>query len=503
MSIKRKYESTFANVKIRSLIAAERDEYLALAASSNLKSFIPEIDASKNPDLLPISFNACVVNRINKNGDSISSAEAKEVCASFINKQINIEHNRKRVVGVVLKSGYSEFGTDKPLTEEEALSMSGPYNITLGGVVWRAVSPEVANFLEEASDPSSENYDSVSASWELGFDKYKVVVLPEGEKNLSNAEKTIDGQIEIEDCKAVLKAYGGSGVKDGKNYARVLSSNLVSMGIGLTENPAAEVKGVFVQALEMDDPTEKEDEEDEPMEEEKEEEKDPSESSAQIQNQELKNQQEKSVIKNKTMKIEKIEDLTDENLKEASASMVMDVLQTEIKAASVKFAAEKEQLQKTTDEALQNAKDLEEAKQKLSDELASVQASLKELQDKESAREAQELFSQRMNSFDEKFNLSSEDRKVIASQIRDLSEDEFVGFAQNMDVLLSAKAKGAQAESEASTVENDSAESAIDTITKDKEAEGSVSHQVKTAEPTTLTEKYKNAFSSESVKISY
>lgn len=510
MTVERKYKSTFANVKIRSLVAAEKDEYLALAASSNLKSFIPEIDAAKNPDLLPISFNACVVNRVNKNGDAIFTSEAKAVCDSFINKQINIEHNRKRVIGVVLKAGYSEFGTDRPITEEEALAMDGPFNIALGGVIWRAVSPEVANFLEDASDPTSDNYDTVSASWEMRFNDYKVVVLPEGEKNLKAAEKIIEAKEEIDSCKADLKAYGGSGVKNGKNYARALSSDIVSVGIGLTENPAAEVKGIFVNVLEMEDPTDEEEdnemEDEDPSEEEKEDESNSSESNKASINEELKKEQEKSVIKNKVMNIKKIEDLTDENLKECTASTVMEVLQNEIKAASEKFAIEKGELEKAAAEAAQNAKDLEDAKQKLADELATVQASLKTLQDKEAAREAQEVFSQRMSSFDEKFDLSGEDRKVIASQIRELSDEDFDSYAKNMDVLLSSKVKSTKTEIEESTASTqdstEDAEGALEKATSGKEVEGSASHSVKSGEPS-LFDKYKSAFSSDNIKITY
>lgn len=503
MPAETKYQTTFANVKIKSLVSSERDEYLALAASSNLKSFIPEIDAAKNPDLLPVSFNACVVNRVNRNGDVISTAEARNVCANFINKHINIEHNRKRVIGVILKSGYSEFGTDKPLTEEEALSMDGPFNITLGGVVWRAVSPEVANFLEEASDPMGENYDAVSASWELGFNDYKVMVLPEGEKNINRAEKVIEGAKEIEDCRAVLKSYGGSGTKDGKTYVRNIFSSVVPMGIGLTENPAAEVKGVFVQMLKaMDGENEVEEEEENEVEEmdDSSTPKDPAPQDlapSNAKDQILTQEPQKSVITNKTMKLNSIEDLTDENLKESKASDVMTFIQDSIKAASEQFASEKEQLEKAAQEAAQTAKDLEAAKQKLAEELAAVQASLKDLQEKESARAAQETYNQRMSSFDEKFELSAEDRRVIASQIREMSEDQYDSFAKNMDVLLAPKSKSAKPSETTASADPDGT---LDKVTDSKVAEGSVSHGVKTSEDS-LVEKYKSAFSEKSIKF--
>ena len=53
-------------------------------------------------DLLPVAFNACVVNRVNKNGDVINTATALDICKNFINKPINVEHNRSNIVGVIL-----------------------------------------------------------------------------------------------------------------------------------------------------------------------------------------------------------------------------------------------------------------------------------------------------------------------------------------------------------------------------------------------------------------
>ena len=46
-----------------------------------------------------------------------------------------------------------------------------------------------------------------------------------------------------------------------------------------------------------------------------------------------------------------------------------------------------------------------------------------------------------MASFDERFNLDDEDRKVLASQIKDLDEEQFVDFDKTVSVLLSSKAR--------------------------------------------------------------
>ena len=100
------FTTNFSSV-VKPLVSTEKDEYLALASMAQLEDFLPQIDTEKNIDLLPIAFNACVANRVNKNGDVIDTQAAAELCQSFVNKQINLEHNREKVVGVILKAGFS------------------------------------------------------------------------------------------------------------------------------------------------------------------------------------------------------------------------------------------------------------------------------------------------------------------------------------------------------------------------------------------------------------
>ena len=45
-----------------------------------------------------------------------------------------------------------------------------------------------------------------------------------------------------------------------------------------------------------------------------------------------------------------------------------------------------------------------------------------------------------MASFDERFKLNDDDRKVLASQIKGLDEEQFVDFDKTVSVLLSSKA---------------------------------------------------------------
>ena len=69
------------------------------------------------------------------------------------------------------------------------------------------------------------------------------------------------------------------------------------------------------------------------------------------------------------MKIESIKDITDESLKEVSASAVADFIESELKKASEQYAEEKNAFEKQIEEAGKSqktlSKDHEELKEKL------------------------------------------------------------------------------------------------------------------------------------------
>ena len=104
-----KYKTIFSS-EIKPLVSEDKDKHLALASFLDVSQFVPEIDTDKNIDLLPIAFNACVANRVNKNDDVVDTETAISMAEYFINKPINIEHDRTRVLGTILSYGFSEFG---------------------------------------------------------------------------------------------------------------------------------------------------------------------------------------------------------------------------------------------------------------------------------------------------------------------------------------------------------------------------------------------------------
>jgi len=501
-----KYNSTFANLHIKPIISEEKDKYLSVASLNALRKFLPEIDTEKNIDLLPIAFDACVVNRVNKNGDVINGSTAYDIAKYFVNKPINIEHDRTRVVGCILNANFSKFGSNESLAELDVKDMKEPFNITLGGVIWKVVNQNLANLIEESNDPTSENYMGISASWELGFNEYNLVLLKDKEKNLENG-KIISSEEEIMKLSPNLKAFGGSGRINENTYVyREVAGQVIPLGIGLTINPAADVEGVAINVQNNDETLEIQ------------ENKSDIQLSESIENKNnISHLPENNVTDNKIieriiMKIENINQITDELLKEVKASAITDFIQEELKKASENFVAEKTEKETQLKEVeAKNATLLEES-EKLKTEIANIKANLDKLEEEKLAKIKEETFNVRMASFDEEFELNDEDRQVLASDIKDLDEETFAAYKKKMAVLMKEKNKAAKKAKEeemkkmmASKVEEVKASTdlekttteVVDEVIDNSKLEKSSLPNSSTATEATVKEKYGRAFSFE------
>ena len=485
-----KYTTIFSS-ELKPVISEERDKYLALASAVEVAQFLPEIDAEKNVDLLPVAFNAFVANRVNKNGDVVDTDTAMAFYKDFKNKPINIEHNRDRVIGTILTAGFSEFGSDKPLTEEQVKEMNGPFNVTLGGVIWKIVNKQISNLIESSGDPTSEDYMKISASWELGFSEYNLVLLEGSDKNIENG-LIVDNEEEVTSMEKDLKALGGEGrTKDGMFVYRKVIGNVVPLGIGLTETPAADVKGVATKD------TVKAEEE----------------NFAEV---EETSQKQQNIVINQNediaMKIESIKDITDESLKQLSASAVSDYIESELKEASERFSAEKHAAEKALNEAQEKLESVSTDSDNIKAELDSVREELSSLKAEKEQRQAEELFNQRMASLDESYVLEDEDRKVLASQIKELDEEGWESFSSNVKVLLRDKSREVLAKKEEKKAEEvvettNASEETSENIVEDALDRGEATAEVVPAstEASELStyDKFKDAFSVEQFDIKF
>ena len=464
------YNTTFSSV-LKPLVSEEKDKYLALASLIEVGSFIPNVDTEKNVDLLPVAFNAAVVNRVNRNGDVIDSLTALASYKDFINKPINFEHNRERIVGVILTAGFSEFGSDIPLTEDQAKDLKGPYNITLGGVIWKIANPNLATMIEDSSDSTSVNYQKISASWELGFNEYNLIVIEGESKNIEDGSEISDAS-EIETLKANLRTFGGSGKIDkSKSLYRKVIGNVVPLGIGLTETPAADVKGVATIKIE---------EKQQPDE----------ENISKIENLDVN-----TLIDNKAMKITSLKDINDENLKQATASQISDLIEQELKTASEKFAVEKASVEsqlKSTKESLDTLVANQDTLQK---EISALKEALSTAEAEKQKILASEKFNERMSAFDAEYDLDAETRQILATEIAEMEDSAFAAFKDKMAVFMKSKKKGQKNDKKEDDKESKASVAQIVEEVADKAEKQVVDiPMTSSASQSSLFEKYKQAF---------
>jgi len=146
------------------------------------------------------------------------------------------------------------------------------------------------------------------------------------------------------------------------------------------------------------------------------------------------------------MKITKIEDITDALLKEVTASSVTEFIAEEIKKANDAFVAEKSEKEnelKAANEKIANVTAEHEVVKKQVEEVSQKLASLEA---EKEAKAKEEIFTMRMATLDEEYDLSDEDRQVLAADIKDLSEEAFSAYKNKMAILMKKKNKKSKEE---------------------------------------------------------
>jgi len=420
-----KFKSRFNVIaKVSKPTEEQRGKFREALASEHLKKMLPQIDCAKNPDVLPISFDTAVVNLVNSNDDGVLTAEAKLVNPLFVYKPINIEHDRCNTVGCILSHGYSIFGSSDELKEDE-LPEDEPFNLCHGGVLWRVVDEFYTDMVEQA-----EKEQSISASWEIGFDDY---VLALGSKKLKDAE-IISDAAQIKELGKCLRCEGGQGyMKDGTPVYRILKGNMYGLGVGLTWTPAAAVQGVTVSSSETCAALER-------VKSAPEEEKKKififlQENSANKENKEIKRVNKRSMI------FKEIADINDDILKEAKASDVRDFIKSELIKQDTAFKAKLSEAETKAESAKDEAKAKEEKAKELENSVLTLKAELQALKDKEVAKAKEESFKTRLEQVKAKYTLDEQVCKIVEGQIKDLDDAAFASWQTQFAVLAKSLEK--------------------------------------------------------------
>lgn len=428
----------------------------------DLKSLLPDSEEIKNnPDLLYTCFNAAVINLINLNGDGITTEGAKILVESTKFKPMNIEHSREDIIGVITNYGFSSFGDNKTLTEQELTD--DPFNLSLAAIVWKISNKTFYKFILDSQDEDSEFFKTVSTSWEVGFNSYKLAV---GSKDLRKA-KIIDDEATVEEYSKYLSSMGGTGfLPTGEEVYRVIGDDCRFLGCAFTTNPAAAVQGVlsvdYRDFEEIEEELEEETEEpEEDLEHEmKEFEEGETEGSVKPEVTEvteteagifIENQDKISLNKKNRvivhMKYNNLDELID-HLHEAAASDVRDFVVSQVEKSNDQFVAlknEKAEKEQALENALANIKNFEDESQQLRDEVSELRASLK-------AQEDQAKFSERIESLKEQFDIDSAASKSIAKRIFGLSDEDFSEWLEDMKPLLKSKSTATVLEVQGSAI---------------------------------------------------
>jgi hypothetical protein len=531
MNLPFKYTSSFANkVKIETF----NKESISEASLQSLNSIIPEgIDFEKNIDLIGVAFNAAVANKFNKNGDGIDSETAAAIKDYFIHKPTNIEHQRDKVVGHIVGASFSSYG-DNQVIEDEAINNAAidgePFNIALSAVIYKGVNPEFAALVEKSTDESSQFYQKVSASWEIGFNDYDLAL---GSEDLKDAEIIEDEELKKSLSKH-LKAYGGSGkTDDGVEIYRLIKGDIYPIGIGFTANPAASVKGLVTHKSSEDDSGEA------------------ALSSKEFEKIKISKIKSKEKISQKTKDnvnsyniqkpysimeqeiLEQFKEVMEANtsskkLSEEAVANMTKIFHDAIVEKSTQWQSEKEaivtqkdELQSTTES---QAKELEDIKVKLQ----STEEELHTIKSEVIAAEAVENFNNRMSELDDTFELEDEDRQLVASELKELKDEEaYATYKEKLNILWKHKTKSFKEEqekaieekieaavqerlktsessesSEEEQTEQEVVEEAIENVEVEEEALANNNGST-TEESLSIREKFAKAFSEDNVTIQY
>jgi hypothetical protein len=480
-----KYKTSFAS-SVRCLIDEEKDKFLAEASLSNLKKLIPN-NLNEQADLLCIAFNAFTPNLANKNFDLIDTKTALEIYKSFINKPINIEHTRDNgAIGHIVSAGLSKFDINysnnigSELIEASTVKdKSLPFNVSLSAVLYRLYASKLIDFIEESNNPDSENFMQVSASWELMFDTYNIAV---GSKYLDKCEIIEAGSEDFEKYDKYLMCNDGSGkTPDGKPVYRLVTGEVLPAGIGLTENPAGDVKGLVI-ASQLNEETKasfvcpecgeelnlsdkkyyyledlEDTEEDEEIEcakckkssayknwKSKVNLNNSENSISQIEKEDVKNNTTitSSTTNTKNNMIKTIKDITDENLKEAKAADISKIVDDEVAKINEKYKSDKEKLDSELKASSDKQTELEKTVKETNDKLAKATEDLQMLIKANEDREKEETFTARMTYFDAEYELDEKSRNSVAKRIKGLDEEAYKAEKEDLEVLLAAKKKG-------------------------------------------------------------
>lgn len=435
-----KYSTIFEHVIRASDLIKPDLLNISEASQKELQDYVPYVDYSKSQDLLGMAFDVALVNVFNLNGDGICSKGAIKMAPTLTHKPINIEHDRSTIVGHILEGSFSDVDFKKRLYPSDVEDTLIPFNITLGGVLYKVVAKGLAEILKDIQEGKETDF-MIASSWEVGFDSFFAAI---GSNRLDQC-RIITDQAEVEKLAPYMKGSGGKGVlPNGEIINRLIDPNgtIVFLGAGLTKYPAASVGPVHVfDYSELKD---------EPV-------------AAQEKAISHLKEDDVSSMRTETIDMDKQEiiDTIKEAVasagvsQEALASTTSKIADAIVESNKV-FVAEKEAAIAEAAKAGLKVKEQDEKiaslEQKIAETVATLEKANEKLQKIEEeglALAAKEKFNERMSALDEKFALTDADREIISKQVQAVASDEaFAELVKSFEVIMAPKLKETIAASE-------------------------------------------------------
>jgi hypothetical protein len=147
-------------------------------------------------------------------------------------------------------------------------------------------------------------------------------------------------------------------------------------------------------------------------------------------------------IERENMKIASLKDITDENLKQASAAEISTLIAEELRKASEVWEAEKKESSAQLSAAVKSAEDAHKEIESFKEQVKKNEAALAELVKEKEDRARVDAFNVRMAAVSEKFDLDDEAKAAIVEEIKVIdSEESFAAWMKKASILLKGFAK--------------------------------------------------------------
>jgi hypothetical protein len=533
-----KYRTKLDGISIACHKFGDEKFQVSKASLEELKKLSPNINLKDNPDLLGVSFNLAVPNMINNNGDGISGVTASKIAKRFLHKYLNIEHNKKRVVGHITNYSFNKIDTNEFLDDSDAAKTLDPLYFSVAGVIYRTVDKAFTSLMLRNSDINDSFNNSISASWEIGFSNYYLAI---GSQKLKEAEIVTDPN-QVEELSQFLKAKGGSGkMKDGTPIYRLIVGEIYPLGGGFTTNPAAQVKGVV--SLDENATFSLKSSEDEEENEEMNEDLEMEDSSADYKQEVaafLSNKKSNSIFTIKNVKNINHMDLEKLIAELKSALLEKKFGEEAVASMTSQFAEAIKQKDAEYRDSIASEKEAKEKAEKLYNEtvasvesmkaeLAKTQEELNKIKEAKAQEEAVARLNARVGELDAAYDLSDEDRKVILSEVQalDAAEESFASYKEKFATVWKHKNKefikaqvaeiekkiAEQVEARLKEVSKASTTANAEVKTEEKKADVTAALENATATnkapdskiavEQSFREKFAKAFSRENISVSY